>query len=103
MSLFSNLKLDAQQLLLASLPSDLPDSFFECDSAISCGPSDVNGAASAVTAPSVPGPGVRILVNRSSRPYALALQISEPQGFWCSACPSQHGMDFSRCFAGLRS
>lgn len=36
----------------------------EMRSAASCGPSDINGAVPAVTAPTVPGPGVRI-------PYAF--------------------------------
>ena len=35
--------------------------FSEMRSAAPCGPSDKNGAVPAVTAPTVPGPGVRIL------------------------------------------
>lgn len=54
MSLLSGLKLNAHQQMLASLPSDLPDSFF-------CGPSDENGTALCSDSV-VPGPGVRILV-----------------------------------------
>lgn len=52
MPLLSGLKLDARQILIASLPSDLPDSFF-------CGPSDKNGAALCSDSV-VPGPRVRI-------------------------------------------
>lgn len=92
--LLSNLNLSQDQIMMASLPSDLPDSFF-------CPPPVVN---------TEPIQGLAALVDSGQagdivlfRPYPLALQIKKPEGFWASACGCRFGLQFMRRVQGLRS
>lgn len=93
MSKLSNLKLDARQILIASLPSDLPDSFFCPPPAAKTEP--VQGLAALADS----GQAVGII---HFRRYPLAFQFTEPRGFWSSASGSRFGREFVRRFPALR-
>lgn len=93
MTILSNLSLSKDQIFMASLPSDLPDSFF-------CSPPATKTAIEDFAVSDLAAQAGGILLFRR---HALALQIKKPQGFWVSGSGCFLGLEFTRRVQALRS